>query len=85
MLRRKKSSDAIVERARAQADTILNEQEIMVVARERASEIVERAKNDAMKMRTVTINYLDGVLNESRHNLENALTAVDRAKKTYDR
>ena len=65
--------------------TILNEQEIRVVARERAAEIVDKAKNDALRMKSVTVNYLDQAINEAQRSLEQALKYVKQAKDSYDK
>lgn len=85
LMKAKKSSDSIIERAKAQAETMVNEQEVLIVAKERAAEIIEKAKNDSMKMKNMTISYIDDVVTNSERSLQAALTAVQKAKQEYNK
>lgn len=84
LVKARKSAEGIIEKAKIQAETMVDEQEIMSIAKERAADIVERAKSDAIKMRNVTLSYVDGVLNESQRSLEKALDSVRQARKSYN-
>ncbi len=85
LVKAKKSSDAILARAKEQAAHMTDEQKIMVVAKERAAEIIERAKNDAMRMRNVTISYVDDVIASSEKALGAALNNIQSVKGKYDK
>ena len=91
--RAKKSSDLIaanaragaenlLERAKAQAEVLVSQQEVLRLAQERADAILEQARNDAIKMRTVTVNYVDGALEESARSVQAAMNAIAQAKQS---
>lgn len=84
LLKAKKNSDSMIERAKEQAESLVNEQEIMVIARERAAETVDKAKADAAKMRTATVNYVTEVLGNSEEQLKAALNSIENAKSSYE-
>ena len=79
LVKAKKNSDAMIARAQAQA-----EQEIMIIARERASETVDKAKTEAARMRTAAVNYVTEILGNSEDQLRDALSAVEKAKSQYE-
>ena len=79
----KKASEQILENARAEAESLVNEQQITVIANERAEKLIEQAKQDAIKMRNVTISYIDGVINESEKSLGTALSTLNQLKQSY--
>ena len=79
----KKASEQIIENARTEAEALINEQEITTVANERAEKLVEQARQDAIKMRNVTISYIDGVINESEKSLGTALNTLNQLKQSY--
>jgi len=72
----KNKSEDIIEKARVQQETLIAEQEIMNIARDRATEIVEQAKNDALKMRNMTIQHTDKIIDDSLKSLEHALNTL---------
>lgn len=78
----KKSSDEIVQKAQAEAELLVDETEIMAVANEKAQIMVEQAKQDAIKMRNVAVQYVEGILNDSETSLNNALAAIGQVKKS---
>ena len=91
--RAKKSSELItanaranaenqMERAKAQVEILVSQQEVLRVAQERADAILEQARNDAIKMRTVTINYVDSALAESARSLQASMNALEQAKQS---
>ena len=59
------NAENLMERAKAQVEILVSQQEILRIAQERADAILDQARNDAIKMRTVTINYVDSALEES--------------------
>lgn len=79
----KKASEEIIENAKAEAEVLVSEQEITAIATERAEKLVEQAKQDAIKMRNVTISYIDGVINEGEKSLGNALNTLNQLKQSY--
>jgi cell division septum initiation protein DivIVA len=79
----KKASEQILENARAEAEQLINEQQITTIANERAEKLVEQARQDAIKMRNVTISYIDGVINESEKSLGDALSTLNQLKQSY--
>ena len=81
LVKAKKNSDAMIARAQAQADALVNEQ---IIARERASETVDKAKTEAARMRTAAVNYVTEILGNSEDQLRDALSAVEKAKSQYE-
>ena len=69
--------------AKEEASKLIDEQAILAIAKERAEGIVDRAKNDSVKMRNVTVNYIEGIVNDTYKSLERALNAVEQLKETY--
>lgn len=84
LLKARKSAETILANARTEAETILNEQDILDIAQKRADDIIDRAKTEAAKMRSVTISYIDNMLNDSQRSLEKAVNAIEQVKKTYN-
>ena len=79
----KKNAEEIIENARAEAEQLINEQEITAIANERAEKVVEQAKQDAIKMRDITLNYIDSVITEGEKSLGNALGTLNQLKQSY--
>lgn len=79
----KKTAEEIVEKARIEAEQLVNEQEITAIANERAEKIVEQAKQDAIKMRDITLNYIDSVITEGEKSLGSALGTLNQLKQSY--
>jgi len=79
----KKAADDHIENARIRAEEMIDEQQITEAANERARQTVEQAKQDAIKMREVTINYLDKIISQSEKSLEASLNTVVQLKKSY--
>jgi len=78
----KKSADEIVQKAQAEAEILVDETEIMAIATEKAQAIVDQAKQDAIKMRNVAVQYVDGILSDTEKSLGAALSAIDQVKKS---
>ena len=76
------NAESLMERAKAQVEILVSQQEVLRVAQERANAIMEQARNDAIKMRTVTINYVEGALEESARSLQASMNAVEQAKQS---
>ena len=83
LVKAKKNADAMVERAKGQAEELVNEQQIMMIAKERAAEILERAKAESAKMRESAMNYVNETLTDAARGLSGALSAVEKAKNSY--
>ena len=79
----RKNSASIISEAKEEASKLIDEQAILAIAKERAEGIVDRAKNDSVKMRNVTVNYIEGIVNDTYKSLERALNAVEQLKETY--
>ena len=79
----RKNSASIISEAKEEASKLIEEQAILAIAKERAEGIVDRAKNDSVKMRNVTVNYIEGIVNDTYKSLERALNAVEQLKETY--
>ena len=79
----RKNAATIIADAKEEAAKLIDEQAILSIAKERADGIVDRAKNDSVKMRNVTVNYIDGIVNDTFKSLERALNAVEQLKETY--
>lgn len=76
------NAENLMERAKAQVEILVSQQEILRIAQERADAILDQARNDAIKMRTVTINYVDSALEESARSLQASMTALEQAKQS---
>lgn len=79
----KKTAEEIIENAKAEAEELVNEQEITAIANERAEKVVEQAKQDAIKMRDITLQYIDSVITEGEKSLGNALGTLNQLKQSY--
>jgi hypothetical protein len=71
-----------MERAKAQAEVLISQQEVLRLAQERAAAMVEQARNDSINMRTATINYVDNALTESARSLQASMVALEQAKQS---
>lgn len=78
------NAENLMERAKAQVEILVSQQEVLRVAQERADAILEQARNDAIKMRTVTINYVEGALEESSRSLAASMNALEQAKQSLN-
>lgn len=78
----KKSAEEIVQKAQAEAEILVDETEIMAIATEKAQAIVDQAKQDAIKMRNVAVQYVEGILNDTEKSLSTAVAAIDQVKKS---
>ena len=76
------NAENLMERAKAQVEILVSQQEVLRVAQERADAILEQARNDAIKMRTVTVNYVDNALEESARSLQASMNALEQAKQS---
>ncbi|MBP3300857.1 MAG: hypothetical protein J6M34_05075 [Clostridia bacterium] len=74
------NAESLLERAKAQAEEMVNQQEILRVANERANAILEQARNDAINMRTATINYVENAMTESARSLQVSMNALEQAR-----
>ena len=79
----KAEAQKILENAKAEAEELVNEQEITAIANERAEKVVEQAKQDAIKMRDITLQYIDSVITEGEKSLGNALGTLNQLKQSY--
>lgn len=75
----KANAENLMERAKAQVEIMINQQEILRLAQERANALMEQARNDALKMRSVTISYVENALNETSRSLDNSRNALNQA------
>lgn len=78
------AAESLLERAKAQADQMISEQEITRAAQEMANAITEQARNDAIKIRTVTVNYVESSLDESARALQASVNALAQAKQSLN-
>ncbi len=84
LVKAKNNSDAMKARAKAEAEALVNEQEIMIIARERAAETIDKSKTEAARMRTAAVNYITELLSNSETQLRDALSSVEKAKNQYE-
>ncbi len=78
----KAQAETLLERAKARAEIMISQEEVLRQAEERAQAILEQARNDAIKMRTVTVNYVEGALEESARSLSISMNAIEQAKQS---
>lgn len=81
----KKSADEIVQKAQAEAEILVDETEIMAIANEKAQSIVDNAKQDAIKMRNVAIQYVEGILSDTEKSLNTAVSAIQQVKQSVSK
>jgi cell division septum initiation protein DivIVA len=75
-------SEQLLERAKAQAEVLVSQEEVLRVAQERAEGLLVQAKNDAIKLRAVTVNYVENALEESARSLKISMNALEQAKQS---
>mgnify|MGYP000661034184 CR=1 FL=1 len=74
----KATAETVVANAKAEQEALVDEQEIMLIATERAEKIIEQAKQDALKMRKVTLEYVDSILSQSMQAVRSANDDISR-------
>ncbi len=78
----KANAERLMERAKERAEIMISQEEVLRQAEERARAILEQAREDAIKVRNVTINYVDGALEESARSLAASMNAIEQAKQS---
>lgn len=76
----KANAENLMERAKAQVEILVSQQEILRIAQERADAILDQSRNDAIKMRTVTISYVENAFEESARSLQASVSALEQAR-----
>ena len=76
------NAENLLERAKAQVEILVSQQEILRIAQERADAILEQARNDAIKMRKVTLDYVEAALTESARSLQASNNALEQARQS---
>lgn len=79
----KSNAENIIAEAQEEAERLVSEQEITQIANQRAADVVEKARQDAIKMKDVTFSYIDKVISESENSLEGAMNALCRVKQSF--
>lgn len=70
-----------IKRAMEKRDSLLNSEEIVVDARDKAREILSKATEESTKMRKAAVDYVNSALKKTEGILENNLLTVKQARR----
>ncbi len=79
----KREAESMRRHAEESAQTMVEEQEIVRVARERALEIMTAAESKSTELRRVANEYIDEVLRHSENSMTKALAEVSAARSSF--
>lgn len=84
MTKARSNRDRIISDAEELAKAKLDDQVILATAQKQASQIIEKAKVDAMKMHNVTLSYLKKAIADSERSLSKANELVAQLKSSFE-
>lgn len=76
----KLESEIIIRKAEERARTILNKDEILKRANEKAAETVHNAQFHAKELKKATNEFVDNILKETEEHIQNNLTSIKNAR-----
>lgn len=79
----KKDADLLRQKAEAEAQHILSEQEIVIAAKKKANEIVAAAEAKAREMRRISNEYVDESLKKAEEVVNNALNEIRQSRARF--
>lgn len=74
-------ADNMLKDANYKLEEIIGENEVVRLAEERATEILEKAKENAKEIRIGSMEYADGLLEDTQENLKNIITLLNDNRK----
>src|SRR5699024_7079313 len=74
-------ADNLLKDANYKLEEIIGEHEVIKLAEERAEEVMTKAKENAKEIRLGTIEYADGLLEDTQENLKEMITLLNDNRK----
>lgn len=84
LLKARRNKERILSEAEEAAKAKIDDQEIMAAAQKQAAMIIQKAKDDSVRMKNVTMDYLRRALDESHRSLEKANEMIDSLRSAYN-
>lgn len=81
IIKAKSDAASTIKEAEEKAATILNEQAIMVEAKEKAETMLRTAKEDSIRMKRKTVELIDSLLKRTEDLYDSSLATVKQARR----
>lgn len=79
----KREAEAVRKNAEDKARTMLEEQEIMRIAKARSNEMISTAEKHSTELRKVAEDYVDGIMKNAGEALNNALSSITATQAAF--
>lgn len=79
----KREAESLRKNAEEQAEKILDQQEIIRVARERSAEMIAAAEKKSLELRKVASDYVDDMMHQAEESLNAALLTVRQTQNAF--
>ncbi len=79
----KKEADVIKQKAEAQARQLMSEQEVVLIARKKANDMIAAAEAKAKEMRRISNEYVDEALKRAEEVVNNALNDIKQSRSRF--
>ena len=79
----KREAEALRKNAEEQAHLMIEEQEVVRVARARSSEMIAAAENKSKELRRVASEYVDDLMRQTEQSMSAALTTIRSAHESF--
>ena len=79
----KREAEALRRSAEEKARSMIEEQEIVRVAKARSTEMINSAEVKSKELRRVTSDYVDSLMRQTEENLSNALSTIKTARGSF--
>lgn len=79
----KREAEALRKNAEEQAHLMIEEQEVVRVARQRSSEMISAAENKSKELRRVASEYVDDLMRQTEQSMSEALATIRGAHQSF--
>lgn len=79
----KREAEALRKNAEEQARTLIEEQEIMRVARARSTEVIAAAETKSRELRQAASEYVEKIMRESEESVSAALSQIQTTRRSF--
>ncbi len=79
----KREAEALRKNAEEQAKVMVEEQEIVRVARARSAELIASAESKSRELRKLASDYVEEIIRQSEESISSALTQIQTAQKNF--
>ena len=79
----KREAESLRKNAEEQARTMVEEQEIVRVARARSAELIGSAEAKSRELRKVASDYVDDIMRQSEESVSSALSRIQSARRNF--